>query len=80
MQEEDFFFLKLELKGFEWKKKESRLSRVVRKVFIREDLGYVWFSVHGARLLIWGKFSLDLGFCEHKLLEYSWSEDLAARG
>lgn len=71
MQKKYFLFLKLELKGFEWKKKEIRLSKAVRKVFVRENLDYVWFL--GARgqtldLRELLKISLDLCFCEHKLL------------
>lgn len=71
MQKKYFLFLKLELKGFEWKKKESRLSKAVRKVFVRENLGYVWFFGAGGQTLDSGellKISLDLCFCEHKLL------------
>lgn len=62
--------------------KANRLSRAVRKVSARDNLGYVSVSVQGAKLLIWGNFwfSPDLCFCEHKLLAYKLSEDLAARG
>lgn len=49
-------FFEAGIKGFEWKIKESRLSKAVRKVFVRENLGYMWFSVQGARLLIRNNF------------------------